>query len=46
MKKTLPQPISIHKHSTLAINLTNKLIISVYNEQHSCLCGDGTYAQV
>lgn len=45
MKKTLPQWISIHKHSTLAINLTNELIISVYDEQNSCLCRAGTYTQ-
>lgn len=43
MKKTLPQLISFQKHLTLAINFTNGLIISAYEEQHSCLCRDGTY---
>lgn len=45
MKKTLAQRISIHKHSTFTINLTNELIISVYDEQNSFLCRDGTYTQ-
>lgn len=45
MKKILPQLILIQKHSTLAIILTNELIISVYDEQHLRLCRDSTYTQ-
>lgn len=45
MKKTLPPLISFHRHSTLAINFTNELVITVCDEQHLYLCRDVTYTQ-
>lgn len=46
MKKTLPQLIQFIDIQIWQSVLTNELITSVCDEQHSCLCRDGISTQV